>query len=235
MARQLRLTTLRLLSLTLVTLVLGACDGPPSPATEPPARSALAPGGGADLPASRSLAGQGRSHYEEHCVVCHGPAGGGDGPAAGALRPRPTNFLDAGYMADQRPDWYHRALRRGVPGSAMGGWDHRLDEDSRWDTVFYVWSLAVPAAQLAAGEALYAERCAACHGGGGRGPGAPRLDDPLRARLSRNESAAQLRRVHPGLVAEPPGAAGDLAAWLATFLYEPAATPAPATPTAAGP
>lgn len=37
----------------------------------------------------------GREIYRAKCAACHGPEGRGNGPAAAAMNPRPTNFTDA--------------------------------------------------------------------------------------------------------------------------------------------
>ena len=37
----------------------------------------------------------GRDVYRAKCAACHGPEGRGNGPAASAMNPRPTNFADA--------------------------------------------------------------------------------------------------------------------------------------------
>lgn len=33
--------------------------------------------------------------YSDHCVICHGPKGKGDGPSSTFLDPKPTNFVTA--------------------------------------------------------------------------------------------------------------------------------------------
>jgi hypothetical protein len=35
------------------------------------------------------------------CGSCHGAAGAGDGPAGAALNPRPANFTDSAFWAEQ--------------------------------------------------------------------------------------------------------------------------------------
>ena len=40
---------------------------------------------------------QGKKLYSDKCQICHGVNGKGDGPAAGALSPKPANFTDPGF------------------------------------------------------------------------------------------------------------------------------------------
>jgi mono/diheme cytochrome c family protein/plastocyanin len=46
-----------------------------------------------------------------------------------------------------------------------------LEDGDLWDLVAYLWAQDLDPARLEAGKALYAERCAACHGPTGRGDG----------------------------------------------------------------
>lgn len=211
------------LSLALCGLV-GCLPAGELPLGPPPARSDLPSVPGKGLPRYRSLAQRGALAYTALCASCHGAGGGGDGPAAAALQPRPTNFLDANYRADQRPTWYFQAISEGVIGGAMSRWDHQLDEATRWDLAYYVWSLALPPASLSAGAQAYAEHCASCHGEDGSAVAAARLDDPRWAALSPRELRRRLAVRHPELlpVAESPQTIA-VADWLATFLYEPVA------------
>lgn len=36
--------------------------------------------------------GQGKTLYEQHCTICHGAEGKGNGPAAASLSPHPADF-----------------------------------------------------------------------------------------------------------------------------------------------
>ena len=211
-------------------LAAAACD-PRRGVAPTPARTPLPTPPAAvadDLPVFRSSAAAGARAFAEHCTPCHGDGGDGRGPAAAALSPAPTDFRDEAYMWDQAPAWYYQAVTRGVAGSAMGRWDHRLDEAARWDTAFYAWSLADTADEINAGRRVYDGRCAGCHASDGNGVGAARFADPRRVRRSRADVAGALRAAHPHL-AEGLGemALRHVVGYLWTFLYDPAAPDGP--------
>jgi cytochrome c oxidase cbb3-type subunit I/II len=75
------------------------------------------------------------------CAMCHGPQGRGDGTAAGALAPKPTDFQQ------ERPSlaYAENVLARGVPGTAMPPWSERLDDAQRRLLASYVRLLYQPA------------------------------------------------------------------------------------------
>jgi cytochrome c oxidase cbb3-type subunit I/II len=79
--------------------------------------------------------------YAKNCAACHGPQGQGDGTAAGALFPRPSDFRQ------ERPslDYAEEVLARGVPGTAMPPWQDRLDAAEHRLLARYVRSLYQPA------------------------------------------------------------------------------------------
>jgi putative copper resistance protein D len=79
--------------------------------------------------------------YQEHCAVCHGVAGYGDGPAAAALEPRPAN-LTAKHTADHTVGDLFWWLSYGIKGSAMPGFHDRLSEEERWDLINFLRILA---------------------------------------------------------------------------------------------
>lgn len=173
------------------------------------------------LPAVRGLADRGKTAYHELCAECHGLSGAGDGPGGLAVRNAPTNFLNSAYMVQQRPTWYYRAITAGVAGTGMGSWDHRLDEGTRWDVAWYVWSLSIPPRHFREGAVRYAESCAGCHGADGRGERRAMLTAPRLAELSRRELAERLRAVHPAIVPQEEAALQAVVAHLGTFLYAP--------------
>jgi uncharacterized membrane protein len=56
--------------------------------------------------------------YTERCVLCHGAAGGGDGPASIGLTPRPRNFSDTAWQGAKNDDAIASAIVKG--GAASG-------------------------------------------------------------------------------------------------------------------
>jgi putative copper export protein/peroxiredoxin/mono/diheme cytochrome c family protein len=72
--------------------------------------------------------------YSEHCAVCHGTEGYGDGPAAAGLRPRPAD-LTAQHTADHTAGDLFWWITYGKEGTAMSGLQDRLGEEERWDLI----------------------------------------------------------------------------------------------------
>jgi cbb3-type cytochrome c oxidase subunit I/cbb3-type cytochrome c oxidase subunit II len=86
---------------------------------------------------------QGRDLYRQNCTGCHGMEGRGNGPAAAALAPSPTNFHE------QRPAKAHalHALKEGVPGTAMPPWGVQMSDGQREAVAAYLDSLYEPPVQ----------------------------------------------------------------------------------------
>ncbi len=138
----------------------------------------------------------GKVLYEQWCAQCHGLKGGGDGVAADRMFPRPRDFTLGMYKFRSTPDGspptdgdLYRSIRRGMPGTAMPGWDRFTDEEVRM-LVRYIKGFApevfedveqpVPVGKppkptaeiLERGKKLYQEaKCWECHGQEGRGDG----------------------------------------------------------------
>lgn len=90
--------------------------------------------------ATTELVQKGAELYAQQCVSCHGAAGKGDGPAAGALNPPPRNFTQtAGWKNGRKPSQIFKTLKEGIPGSAMASYG-TLPADDRWALVHYVAS-----------------------------------------------------------------------------------------------
>jgi mono/diheme cytochrome c family protein len=82
----------------------------------------------------------GRALYQQHCVVCHGTRGLGDGPAAFALNPKPVNLVlhVPQHAAGEVEYW----ITTGIPGTQMPSWSETLSDTPRWQIVRYLQALA---------------------------------------------------------------------------------------------
>jgi len=152
---------------------------------------------GADVDRNAPL---GARVYAQHCAVCHGPDGRGNGSAAPSMFPRPRDFTSGKFKykstASGKPptdDDLLRTVRDGLPASAMPYFAGILSAEELNAVVEQVKSFStafsrpgqpieIPAAIPASpesvehGKALFAEQgCATCHGESGRG--GERLDD----------------------------------------------------------
>jgi cbb3-type cytochrome oxidase subunit 1/cbb3-type cytochrome oxidase cytochrome c subunit/mono/diheme cytochrome c family protein len=93
-----------------------------------------------DVPAPPPLTEIERAHagklYAANCARCHGSAGRGDGTAAAALAPAPTDFT----AVRSSHAYAEHALERGVPGTAMVPWAGKLTPAERRLLAGYVRS-----------------------------------------------------------------------------------------------
>ncbi len=72
---------------------------------------------------------KGRTVYQAFCVTCHGFNGGGDGPEAAGLNPKPTNFTNQVAVANLTPQDIERAVITGKQDTAMKGFGSILTKD----------------------------------------------------------------------------------------------------------
>jgi mono/diheme cytochrome c family protein len=146
---------------------------------------------GADLARGAPL---GARVFAQHCAVCHGPNGRGNGPAAPSMVPRPRDFSSGTFKykssaAGDPPldEDLLQTVRDGLPASAMPYFAGLLSTAELNAVVQQVKSyssafarpgrpIEIPAAtartpdSVARGKALFANQgCAACHGEDGRG------------------------------------------------------------------
>ncbi|KRT69276.1 MAG: hypothetical protein XU15_C0012G0087 [candidate division NC10 bacterium CSP1-5] len=145
----------------------------------------------------------GKRLYEEHCGVCHGLLGDGQGMAAHMFQTPPRDFREGKYKFRSTPSGslpldsdLFRSVKSGVRGTAMVPQDH-LSDDEIGAVVAYIKSFserfALEKAQaplpipvpppktpklVASGRVIYKKAgCPECHGEGGKGdgPSAPDL------------------------------------------------------------
>jgi putative copper resistance protein D len=82
---------------------------------------------------------EGQRLFAEHCALCHGARGAGDGPAAVTLQPRPPD-LRAHHVALHTAGDLFWWISHGRP--PMPAFADRLDAEARWHLVNYVRALA---------------------------------------------------------------------------------------------
>lgn len=92
------------------------------------------------LPTERPDLAAGRALYAAGCAACHGPAGRGDGPAAGEMGPPPTSFAEA-RMRTLSPLQVWGATTYGIPGTAMPSYAAAWTPRERWNVAFWVMTL----------------------------------------------------------------------------------------------
>ena len=177
--------------LPFITLILAGCSlagdvsPPPGLPTALPAQPRLPQATAATpqqavaetAPSGRPDPAAGASIYLEKCSPCHGERGAGDGPQAANLPVTPALLGDVQLARQAVPAvWYEMVtvgnLERFMPPFAS------LSDEERWNVVSYALTLSTSAEEVARGEALYVQECAACHGDRGTGvSNAPDLTD----------------------------------------------------------
>ncbi|HHJ35484.1 MAG TPA: c-type cytochrome, partial [Gammaproteobacteria bacterium] len=87
-------------------------------------------------------------YHEMKCAKCHGEKGKGDGPSAPELEDdnglsiKPRDFSDASqFVAGNSPRGVYQTFTTGFDGTPMPSFADFLDEDQRWQLVWYVMSL----------------------------------------------------------------------------------------------
>jgi len=85
--------------------------------------------------------------YAQHCSVCHGDAGAGDGPAGVGLTPPPSDLRDMTRLGHLSLYALYSTLGQGIEGTDMPAFADQLDDRQRWDLATYIASFSAdPAA-----------------------------------------------------------------------------------------
>ncbi|MCY1391267.1 FTR1 family protein [compost metagenome] len=85
--------------------------------------------------------------YAQHCSVCHGETGAGDGPAGLGLTPPPANLQNVARLDHLSLYDLYNTLGLGIDGTDMPSFADQLDERQRWDVATYIASFSAdPAA-----------------------------------------------------------------------------------------
>ena len=89
------------------------------------------------IPRDQESIARGKGLFQTHCVVCHGPGGRGDGPAAAGLNPKPPNLVKmAGHHTDGDIAWKIENGR-----GAMPAWKGKLKEKEIWNLTNFIQAL----------------------------------------------------------------------------------------------
>ena len=80
--------------------------------------------------------------YAQHCSVCHGETGAGDGPAGVGMAPPPANLRDAERLDRLSLYAIYNTLGLGVEGTDMPSFADQLDERQCWDLATYIAGLS---------------------------------------------------------------------------------------------
>ena len=132
---------------------------------------------------------QGGTLYTKHCFFCHGDLLDGKGIFGKSFFPAPADFTRLDSILS-RPQAYTfwRIMKggKGLPekyepwNSAMPAWEDSLRKEDVWKIITYIYDTAgqwhaKPGKQdppsLERGKQVYLEKCAYCHGEGGKGDG----------------------------------------------------------------
>lgn len=96
----------------------------------------------ANSPFPNGLSGnrkRGEKYYKTNCSACHGMNGGGDGPRAYFINPKPRNFTAASSAGFNRPMLY-AAISMGKVGTVMPAWSTVLKDQEIADIAEFVYS-----------------------------------------------------------------------------------------------
>jgi cytochrome c oxidase cbb3-type subunit 2 len=104
--------------------------------------------GNPPLPDLAALTAGKQVYATMQCEKCHGPTGLGDGPSAAELKDdnglpiKPRNFGDASqYVGASDPRGVYQTFITGIDGTPMPSFADFLQEEQRWQLVWYVMSL----------------------------------------------------------------------------------------------
>jgi high-affinity iron transporter len=72
---------------------------------------------------------RGKQVYTANCMACHGTQGNGQGPAAMALTPKPSDFTQAAFWDGRSDEALARAIKTGKPGTSMAPFPQLTEKD----------------------------------------------------------------------------------------------------------
>jgi high-affinity iron transporter len=85
--------------------------------------------------------------YAQHCALCHGESGQGDGPAAAGLASSPSDHTDPFHARYYSDAGRMEIIRNGVADSAMPGFGTQLSDGDQLNLYAFVAGLRGPEPQ----------------------------------------------------------------------------------------
>ena len=107
------------------------------------------------VPYQATSIADGHALFARHCAVCHGPRGGGDGPAAATVHPRPPDLRAHHVLLHTAGDLFWWITHGKPPMPAFGD---RLSPDERWSLVNYLRALSAADASKLLGPTVEPDR-----------------------------------------------------------------------------
>ena len=107
------------------------------------------------IPYQAASIAEGHALFARHCAVCHGPRGGGDGPAAATLHPRPPDLRAHHVLLHTAGDLFWWITHGKPPMPAFGD---QLSPDQRWSLVNYLRALSAADASKLLGPTVERDR-----------------------------------------------------------------------------
>src|SRR6185437_13530913 len=92
--------------------------------------------------------------FAQHCALCHGTQGRGDGPLAKGMEPTPRDLHDEVRMRQRSLYGLYNTISLGVRGTPMRAFIE-FSEADRWALAFFVGSLRANPEVVAKGETLW--------------------------------------------------------------------------------
>ncbi len=92
--------------------------------------------------------------FAQHCAMCHGMQGRGDGPLAKGMEPTPSDFHDETRMRQRSLYGLYNTISLGVRGTPMRAFTE-FSEADRWALAFFVGNLRADSDLVAKGETLW--------------------------------------------------------------------------------
>ncbi|NPA90461.1 MAG: c-type cytochrome [Chloroflexi bacterium] len=139
---------------TLLPVLVEAQEAAKAAAQAPAGEEAL------PVPPQRPSAEDGAMAFAQNCVVCHGEDGKG-------VIPDTPDFTAPDLFRERAPAELFLSVSKGK--GTMPPWESSLDEQTRWNVVFYALDFAVSEEALQRGKDVYTTHCVVCHGEDGKG------------------------------------------------------------------